>query len=85
MTNPAKRRALQRWIEQSDTFPCDKQGRAMLSEGLLKMAGIQKDVCLVGMGTTFEIWNPQKRKEWLGETNESSKAEDAALLEDLGL
>jgi len=85
MANPSKRRVLQRWMEQSDTFGCDKQGRAMLNEELLMTAGITKDICMVGMGSTFEIWNPQKRKEWLGETNETTKAEDAALLEELGL
>lgn len=42
MTNPAKRRAVQRWMEQSSTFGCDKQGRVMLDEDLLKLAGIKR-------------------------------------------
>ena len=85
MTNPAKRRAVQRWMEQSSTFGCDKQGRVMLDEDLLKLAGIKKEVCIVGMGPTFEIWNPEKRREWLGEPSESTRAEDISMLEELGL
>lgn len=37
------------------------------------------------MGPTFEIWNPEKRREWLGEPSESTRAEDISMLEELGL
>jgi DNA-binding transcriptional regulator/RsmH inhibitor MraZ len=54
----------------------------MLGETILSHVGIAKDVCLVGMGATFEIWNPETRAKWLGE---SSEQDEVALLEELGL
>ncbi len=82
IANPAKRKVLQRFMSKSCTFGCDKQGRAMLGESVLKAAGINKEVCMVGMGAGFEIWNPQTREKWLGDSDAS---EDASLLEELGL
>ena len=82
MANPAKRKALSKFLSKSCTFGCDKQGRIMLGETILSHVGIAKDVCLVGMGATFEIWNPETRAKWLGE---SSEQDEVALLEELGL
>ena len=82
MTNPAKRKALSKFLSKSCTFGCDKQGRIMLGETILSHVGINKDVCLVGMGATFEIWDPKAREKWLGE---SSEQDEIALLEELGL
>jgi len=82
MANPEKRRALSKFMSQSCTFGCDKQGRVMLGEAILKRAGVKKDVRMVGMGSTFEIWDPETRDAWLGE---SASEDDAALLEELGL
>ena len=82
MANPAKRKALSKFLSKSCTFGCDKQGRIMLGETILSHVGINKDVCLVGMGATFEIWDPKAREKWLGE---SSEQDEIALLEELGL
>lgn len=82
MANPAKRRALARFLENSCTFGCDKQGRIMLSEEILDKAGIGKDISLYGMGMSFEIWNPDALDKWLGV---ASTEDDAELLEELGL
>ena len=60
---------------------CD-EGRIMLDESILTKAHITKEVCLAGMNSTFEIWNPKHRDEWLGE---STPEDDINLLEDLGI
>ena len=40
--------------------PCDKQGRIMLTEALLKHAGIKDEAVLVGVLKGFEIWSPER-------------------------
>lgn len=82
MANPAKRKALSKFLSKSCTFGCDKQGRIMLGESILSHVGIDRDVALVGMGATFEIWDPRTRAKWLGESTEQ---DEIALLEELGL
>ena len=84
MANAQKRRVLSKFMSQSCTFGCDKQGRIMLDETTLARAGIKKTAKLVGMGATFEIWDPERRNKWLAQS-EGDGAEDAALLEELGL
>lgn len=36
----------------------DNEGRVLLSESLINFAGLEEQVCFVGKGQTFEIWNP---------------------------
>ena len=40
-------------------FPFDSTGRILLSEKLLKHAGITNEAVFVGKGRKFQIWNPQ--------------------------
>ena len=40
-------------------FPFDSTGRIMLSEKLLKHAGITNAAVFVGKGRKFKIWNPE--------------------------
>jgi len=37
---------------------CDKAGRIMIGDELLKYAGIEKDVLIAGANQRLEIWNP---------------------------
>ena len=39
-------------------FPFDSTGRIVLSEKLMKHAGITDKAAFVGKGRTFQIWNP---------------------------
>ena len=43
--------------------PCDKQGRIVLTEDLLKHAGIADEAVLVGVLKGFEIWSPSRLEE----------------------
>ncbi len=37
----------------------DKQGRIVVPEPLLKFAGIEKDIVIIGMLNWIEVWNPE--------------------------
>jgi len=41
-------------------FGCDKQGRILLPEALIKHGGIGKRVYLVGLGRNFQIWSDER-------------------------
>jgi MraZ protein len=43
--------------------PCDAQGRIILTEQLLKHAGIEGEAVLVGVLKGFEIWSPARLEE----------------------
>jgi MraZ protein len=43
--------------------PCDRQGRIVLTDELLRHAGIVKEAVLVGTLTRFEIWSPERWSE----------------------
>jgi MraZ protein len=54
----------------------DKQGRVVLPAGLLKSAGIEREVTVAGMYDHLEIWDRAKWREHLHEVEGS--AEDVA-------
>lgn len=84
IANPAKRRAVSMLLEKSSTFGCDKQGRIMLDETLLSHAGISKEVRVIGMGPTFEIWSSERRKDWVS-GEDASDTDISTTLEELGI
>jgi MraZ protein len=48
-------------VVYGDVYPVesDKEGRIVLPDPLVKYAGVTDAVMFVGMGRTFEIWEPQ--------------------------
>jgi MraZ protein len=61
--------------------PCDSQGRIMLTEELMRHAGIEGDAVLVGVLRGFEIWSPGR----LAEVNENSAVNYAESVKQFGL
>ncbi len=55
-----KRAMLRQFFGKGYQFGVDKQGRILLAENLLRHATISREAVLVGLGATFEIWNPEK-------------------------
>ena len=49
-----------RFFAQTQSFSFDKQGRVVLSEDLLRQAGIVKDAVLVGSLTKFNLYAPAR-------------------------
>lgn len=45
-------------------LPFDGEGRVMLPEHLIEMAGIKEVAMFVGKGETFEIWEPKTFTEY---------------------
>jgi MraZ protein len=43
---------------------CDKQGRIMLPQNLITLAGITRDVVVAGMWNRFEIWDEASWKKY---------------------
>jgi MraZ protein len=64
-----------KFFSQAHQFGCDKQGRINLPEALLKRAGIDRDVVLVGTLNKFGLWSadrwapmdPEKNGDNLGD------------------
>lgn len=70
---PAAERAKERLNRQRNAFgPTDKlkfddNGRIVLSAMARKLSGIDKLAFFIGVGDSFEIWEPKKALETLGE------------------
>lgn len=60
---------------------CDGQGRIMLTEELMKHAGIKDEAVLVGVLKGFEIWSPER----LAEVKQNTTANFAESAKQLGL
>lgn len=43
----------------------DANGRFLIPKSMLKYAGIEKEVIVVGIGNRVEIWNPDKYDQYL--------------------
>jgi MraZ protein len=77
-----ERRAVLRLITgDAHGTPCDKQGRIVLTEALLKHAGINEEAVLVGVLKGFEIWSPER----LAAEKTNAVANFAAAAKQLGL
>ncbi|MGR8918260.1 MAG: division/cell wall cluster transcriptional repressor MraZ [Gammaproteobacteria bacterium] len=67
---------------------CDGQGRVLLPQELREVAGLDKQVVLLGQGNKLEIWNAKtwqsERDDWLADVGTGS-AEPTAALETLSL
>jgi MraZ protein len=59
----ARRDALRVIAARGHSTPCDKQGRIVLTEELLRHAGITNEAVLVGVFNKFEIWSPARFAE----------------------
>ena len=45
-------------LQESENLQFDTEGRVSISQKLLKHAKIKNDVLFVGLGKTFQIWEP---------------------------
>ena len=53
----------------------DPEGRIMLPEDLMEVAGITEQVCFVGRGQTFQIWEPAAWKVAEAEARSLARAQ----------
>ncbi|MBM3860612.1 MAG: hypothetical protein FJ395_13305 [Verrucomicrobia bacterium] len=59
-----RRDALRVIASRGHSTPCDPHGRIVLTEELLRHAGITDEVVLVGAWNKFEIWSPDRYAEF---------------------
>ena len=81
-TNKAARHLSRSFLGNSAEIELDKQGRILIAQNLRELAGIGRDVVLIGIGEQIEIWD---RDKWL-DTSDKVDADDfEASLESLGI
>jgi MraZ protein len=81
----AKSRDFQRGlISNASEVECDKQGRIMLPQNLISLAGITRDVVVAGNLTRFEIWDEESWKKY-EEEREGNFEEIAEQLNTTGI
>lgn len=51
------------YFSEAEKLPFDKDGRVIIPKKLLEHAQIKKNVLFVGLGPTFQIWDPELYNE----------------------
>jgi MraZ protein len=60
-------------------LPFDGEGRIVLPEALAEHAGITDSAAFVGLGRTFQIWEPESYKRYPAEARERAKRQGVTL------
>lgn len=47
----------------------DKQGRILIPQNLREHAGLDKEVCVIGMASRVEFWDKKRWEEYTGDEN----------------
>lgn len=65
----------------ADAFPveCDKEGRVLLPESLVRHASLGDAVVFLGLGRTFQIWEPQAAEQRRNEARERARTRGFTL------
>ncbi len=77
-TNPfanKQRKARMALFSQVERLPFDPEGRVVLTRTLLDHAGITDSIAFIGMGETFQIWQPDQGAAFLDEAIADAPAE----------
>ena len=60
---------------QVERLSFDPEGRVILTRGLMEHAGISDSAAFIGMGDTFQIWQPEAGDAVLGDAIAGASAE----------
>lgn len=80
--NPFKSKLLKARMalfSQVERLPFDPEGRVVLPPALLAHANISDGVAFIGMGDTFQIWQPDAGAAFLGEALAEAPGEFEAM------
>ncbi len=61
---PEQQQAIELVLSRSEEIPFDGEGRIILPENLIALAGIGDKAVFVGIGRVFQIWSPERREAW---------------------
>ena len=73
------RDALSSIFADAEQLPFDGEGRIMLSQALCQHAGIGETATFVGIGRTFQIWEPQRFEKHRDEMRERARRQGTTL------
>ncbi len=62
-SDPRGQRILRQLFGRAQQFGCDRQGRVKIPDDLVERTRLTKDVALVGLGETFNLWSAQRYEE----------------------
>jgi len=71
-TDPNSRELMRRLTSEAETCPLDKQGRVTLTAPLRQLAGLQRDVVVIGVAKRIEIWDRARYEAHRQATSEIS-------------
>lgn len=60
-------------LADSHQVSFDKEGRVIIPTELLQSVGIKDEIAFVGMGETFQMWNPVQYSAFKKETQQQSQ------------
>ncbi len=76
---PEQRRAAELILSRSEEISVDSEGRIILPPPMMELAGIGEQALFVGIGRTFQIWNPDRRADWESRSLEGADAASLSL------
>lgn len=59
ITDPVGLRKMTAILSNAQSFGCDRQGRVLIGQSLLEIAGIEKQCVLLGSIGSFHIYSPE--------------------------
>ena len=82
LTNKNARDIVRFFLSGAMECEIDKQGRFLISSNLRKVASLEKETVIIGVGTRIEIWDKTKWEQYNSEDNISADdiAENMTML-----
>ena len=82
LTNKNARDFVRFFLSGAMECEIDKQGRFLISSNLRKVASLEKETVIIGVGTRIEIWDKAKWEQYNSEENISADeiAENMTML-----
>lgn len=77
--SPEQRRAAELILSRSEEITVDSEGRISLPPSMMELSGITEQAMFVGIGRTFQIWNPERRAEWEAQSLQGADATSLSL------
>lgn len=82
----SKARELQRYFfSNAVSATPDKQGRVLLTQSLMDVAGLTKEVVIVGADNRAELWDKDRWDNWNFANGDDMSESIAALMEEIGV
>ena len=81
--NTDRRKFRRQFYGNAEYVTMDRQGRILVAERLKKLAGIERDVMLVGVGDHVELWDLKKWQAFMEESGDQYEQFASRALPDL--